>query len=93
MNFKAPSPLLSMASDVNWGSSTNDIMTPNKINRPANIKYGIFVDSAEIAPLTAKKVNMRYPPKTGAMVVPNELKALVRFKRLDALSSGPNRDT
>jgi len=34
-------------------------------------------------------VRMKRLPKYGAIVVPRDLKACVRFKRLDAVVSGP----
>ena len=38
-------------------------------------------------------LKMNKPPTYGAIVVPNELKACARFKRLDAVFAGPNTAT
>src|SRR3954447_6376859 len=38
-------------------------------------------------------VRIRQLPKYGAMKVPNELKACVRLRRLEAVSGGPSTET
>ena len=82
--------------------------TANAISAIPMIVYGNFTDdasctryactalvdifcnaSAELA--FAFKINK--PPRYGPMVVPSELKACVKFNRLDAVSGGPKTET
>src|SRR5690554_1697299 len=68
------------------------MIRPTKIKIHAKTTYGIFVALAERTPLSEKNSKIKNPPTIGAIVVPSELKACERFKRLDAPSGGPNKD-
>jgi hypothetical protein len=43
--------------------------------------------------LLGAALKIKMPPKYGAMVVPRELNAYVRFNRLDAVLGGPSTAT
>jgi len=54
----------------------------------AKTRYGILTASDPVVSL--KNVNIRYPPKIGAIVVPSELNPCARLRRDDADFCGPS---
>src|SRR5437868_15486390 len=90
------------------GSLKRPITMPSAISASAITKYGSFTEDASCkryacsacadrcrtsSMLFGALLRISQPPRYGAIVVPSELNACVRFSRLDAVRDGPSTAT